>query len=238
MSLDMSPAGRDPNEFVRYHFRDCIAGFFEFPTDNARTLLPPELQPIEPHHGSSVLSVMAFDFTDSMVGAYGELVLSILVAPRVEAGQVWPRSAFWPFRIGTTSRESREHAIERWHLPHYMQDISMEWERGDGHTTIHATERGQPIVDMTVTEHEWSRVEHPYQALITDDEGAYEANIVMAGQFSENEEERGGIVIHTQAMTDLLADWEVDVTPFRELWMKNGVQTFHPLKHLAATARR
>jgi hypothetical protein len=226
------------NGFVQYHYRDAIGGFFEFPTDNARALLPQDLQPIEPHHGSSVLSVMAFDFHDSPVGSYGELILSILTAPRVESGQPWPRSAFFPFRLATTTRESREHAIERWHLPHYMKDIDLRWDRGDGHVTIHATERGQPIVDMTVTEFEWSRVEHRYQAFMHDEEGFYSSTIVMAGQFSENEEEKGGIVIHTQAMTELLEDWELTTTPFRELWMKNGVQTFHPLQQLAAYARR
>lgn len=225
-------------ERVQYHFRDAIGGFFEFPTANARALLPPALQPIEPRHGSSVLSVMAFDFHDSPVGAYGELILSVLVAPRVDPGRPWPRSAFYPFRLGTTTRESREHAIERWHLPHYMQDIALHWQRGDGHVTIHASDRGQPIVDMTITEHEWSTVEHPYQAFMQDDDDAYASMIVMAGAFSENEEERGGITIHSQAMTDLCADWEVDVTPFRELWMKNGVQTFHPLQRLASHARR
>jgi hypothetical protein len=226
------------NGFVQYHYRDAIGGFFEFPTENARALLPQDLQPIEPHHGSSVLSVMAFDFHDSPVGSYGELILSILTAPRVEPGQPWPRSAFFPFRLATTTRESREHAIERWHLPHYMKDIDLRWDRGDGHVTIHATERGQPIVDMTVTEFEWSRVEHRYQAFMHDEEGFYSSTIVMAGQFSENEEEKGGIVIHTQAMTELLEDWELTTTPFRELWMKNGVQTFHPLQQLAAYARR
>jgi hypothetical protein len=226
------------DEFVRYYFRDAIGGFFEFPTENARVLLPSDLQPIEPHHGSSVLSVMAFDFDDSPVGEYGELILSILVAPRVEPGHLWPRSAFWPFRLGTTTPESRAHAINRWHLPHYMQDISMAWDRGDGHVTINATDRGERIVDMTITEHEWSTVEHPYQAFMYDDGGAYTSTIVMAGTFSENEEERGGIVIHSQAMTDLLSNWEVDVTPFRELWMRHGVQTFHPLRQLAVLAPR
>src|SRR5579884_548577 len=50
--------------FVQYHFRDAIGGFFEFPTENARAILPPELQPIEPHHGSSVLSVVEVEGHD------------------------------------------------------------------------------------------------------------------------------------------------------------------------------
>jgi hypothetical protein len=39
-------------------------------------------------------------------------------------------------------------------------------------------------------------------------------------------------------MTDLLDQWDVNYTPFRELWMKNGLQTFHPLQQLASYARR
>ena len=37
---------------------------------------------------------------------------------------------------------------------------------------------------------------------------------------------------------NLLANWEVDVIPFRELWMRNGMQTFHPLRQLAVFAPR
>ena len=228
----------DTSGIVQYHFRDAIGGFFELPTENARQLLPPELQPIEPHHGSSVLSVMAFDFHNSPVGSYGELILSILVSPLIQTGQPMPRSAFYPFKLGTTTRESREHAIERWHLPHYMQDIDLEWHRGDGHMTIHATDHGAAMVDMTITEHEWSPVEHRYQSFMQDDDGFYTSTIIMAGQFSENEEERGGITIHSQGMTDLLNEWDVTTTPFRELWMKNGLQTFYPLQQLATYARR
>ena len=228
----------DVNGMVQYHFRDAIGGFFEFPTENARALLPPDLQPIEPRHGSSVLSVMAFDFHTSPVGEYGELILSVHVSPLIKPGQPMPRSAFYPFKLGTTTRESREHAIERWHLPHYMQDIDLNWDRGDGHVTIHATDAGGPMVDMTITEHEWSNVEHPYQSFMHDEDGFYSSMIIMAGQFSENEEERGGITIHSQGMTDLLDQWDVNVTPFRELWMKNGLQTFHPLQQLASYARR
>src|SRR5690348_15843789 len=95
---------------VEYHFRDAIGGFFEFPTENARTLLPPELQPIEPHHGSSVLSVMAFDLHDSPVGEYGERIRSILGSPLLDPHAPMPRPAFCSFRLGTTTRESREHA--------------------------------------------------------------------------------------------------------------------------------
>jgi hypothetical protein len=119
-----------------------------------------------------------------------------------------------------------------------MKDIGLQWDRGDGHVTIHATDRGEPIVDMTITEHEWSNVSHRYQSFMNDDVGAYTSTIIMEGQFSENEEERGGIVIHSQGMTDLIDHWDVTTTPFRELWMRDGKQTFHPLQQLASFAPR
>ena len=225
--------------YVQYHYRDAIGGFFEFPTENARAILPPELQPIEPHHGSSVLSVMAFDFTNSPVGDYGELILSILVAPRIEQGQPMPRSAFYPFRLGTTTRESREHAIERWHLPHYMQDIG---DRVGARRRAHHHRRHRPR--PADRRHDASpstsgrTSSTRYQAFMNDEEGAYTSTIVMAGEFSENEEERGGITIHSQAMTDLLADWDVDFKPFRELWMRNGVADLPPAPDARELRRR
>lgn len=221
---------------VLYQFKDAIGGFFEFPTENARQLLPPDLQPIEPRHGTAVLSVLAFDFTESPIGPYGELILSVLVSPLIDHGAPMPRSAFYAFKVGTSTRESREHAIERWHLPHYMQDIDLEWHHGDGSLTIEATDRGNPMVRLTVTEHEWSKVEHLYQTFMQDDEGLYTSTVIMAGEFSENEEERGAIQIRSHGMAELIHDWDVETIPFRELWMRNGLETFYPVKTLASYA--
>lgn len=221
---------------VQYFFNDAIGGFFEFPTENARQLLPPDLQPIEPRHGTAVLSVLAFDFTESPIGPYGELILSVLVSPLLDHGAPMPRSAFYAFKVGTSTRESREHAIERWHLPHYMQDIDLEWHRGDGSLTIEATDRGNPMVRLTVTEHEWSKVEHLYQTFMQDDEGLYTSTVIMAGEFSENEEERGAIQIRSHGMAELIHDWDVETIPFRELWMRNGVETFYAVKTVASYA--
>ena len=36
---------------TRYGYRDAISGFFEFPTDNARRILPRGVEPVEPVAG-------------------------------------------------------------------------------------------------------------------------------------------------------------------------------------------
>jgi len=58
-------------ELTRYGFRDAISGFFEFPTENARRVLPRGFEPVEVHHGTSILAVTVFDFNESEVGEYG-----------------------------------------------------------------------------------------------------------------------------------------------------------------------
>lgn len=224
---------KHPAGSVQYHFRTAIGGFFEFPTENAVRILPPHLQPVEPHHGQSVLSVMAFDFHDSMVGAYGEIILSVHVAPRIAPGDALPRAAFYPFLLGTTTQASREHAIERWHLPHFMDDIELTFDRGPHDIRIATAHRGTPILDMHLTDHTWEEASHRYQCLMHDADGSYMSTIIMEAPFSESEEERGGLTIHRHEMTQALDLDGINTTPFRELWMREGVQTFHPLQRLA-----
>ena len=115
-------------EYTYYGFRNCIGAFFEMPTADARKILPPHLQPMELQHTRSILAINAFEFTDSEVGEYDEIVLAIVVPPMVEPGKPLPKSAFYPFMVGTSTRESREHAIERWHLPHYMEDLTIDFQ--------------------------------------------------------------------------------------------------------------
>ena len=232
----MSGAKSNGAGFVQYHFRHAIGGFFEFPTANARKILPAHLHPVEPHHGQSVLSVMAFDFHDSMVGEYGELILSVLSMPRIEPGSPLPRSAFYPFLLGTTTKASRDHAIERWHLPHFMENIDLSFDAADDEIRVAAAHGGAPIIDMRITDYDWEKVSHRYQCFMHDADGSYMSTIIMEAGFSENEEERGEVEIHPHAFTAAIDRDAVTTTPFRELWMRDGLQTFHPLEQLASAA--
>jgi hypothetical protein len=222
-------------ELTRYGYRDAISGFFEFPTDNARKILPAHLEPVELHHGTSIFSMTAFDFTESMVGTYGEVVMAVIVAPLVKPGEKLPKSAFYPYRVATTTKAAREHAIERWHLPHWMEDVEVEFARGDGALTARVRADGAPAVDLTVTDHSWNPVSHLYQSFMKDGDGAYLANITMEGSQSEHEEESGRIRLYDHAFNKELAIADVYEVPFRELWMRKGLQTFQPLTQLETT---
>jgi len=220
------------SQLTRYGYGHAISGFFEFPTENARRILPRHLEPAELHHGSSIFSMTAFDFTESEVGAYGEVVMSVIVAPLVKPGERLPKSAFYPYLVGTTTKAARDHAIERWHLPHWMEDVEMGFE-GDGHRlTARVKADGALVAELTITDHSWQPVSHLYQSFMRDDSGAYLANITMEGQQSEHEDETGRLTLHDHPFNKDLMISEIWEQPFRELWMRQGVQTFEPLVQL------
>jgi hypothetical protein len=217
---------------TRYGYRNAISGFFEFPTENARRILPRHLEPAELHHGSSIFSLTAFDFTESEVGAYGEVVMSVIVAPLVKAGEKLPKSAFYPYLVATTTKAARDHAIERWHLPHWMEDVGVLFQHQGRTITARVVADGTPVAELTITDYSWQKVSHLYQSFMKDDEGAYLANITMEGSQSEHEEETGRLKLYEHPFNKDLAISEIYENPFRELWMRDGVQTFEPLIQL------
>ena len=217
---------------TRYGYRDAISGFFEFPTENARRILPRHLEPAELHHGSSIFSVTVFDFTESEVGDYGEVVMAVIVSPLVKPGERLPKSAFYPYLVGTTTKAARDHAVERWHLPHWMEDVDVRFDRQGKAVTARVEVDGSPVADLTITDYSWNPVSHLYQAFMKDDRGAYLASITMEGQQSEHEEETGRIQLHEHPFNKDLVISEIYEQPFREMWMREGQQTFEPLIQL------
>ncbi|HET7747243.1 MAG TPA: hypothetical protein VFM29_08070 [Vicinamibacteria bacterium] len=217
---------------TRYGYRDAVSGFFEFPTENARRLLPAHLHPVEVHHGTSILSVTAFEFTESEVGHYGEIVMAVVVPPLVRPGERLPKSAMYPYQVGTTTKAARDHAIERWHLPHWMEDVDIRFARDGQRMTVHVGAGGRPVLELEVSQHSFGKVSHLYQAFMKDDSGAYVARIVMEGDQSEHEDENGRLQLHPHPFHGDLDIAEVAETPFRELWMREGMQTFDPLAQL------
>ncbi len=217
---------------TKYGFKVAANAFFEMPTDNARELLPSHLHPMEIRHGQSVFAVTAFDFNESMVGPYTVIVLAVIVPPIVKPGDQMPKSAFYPFLVATSTGAAREHAIERWHLPHYMKDIAIEFEEADGKLTVHVHEGDRPIIDVKISEHTWIDAHDPYQSFMNSDSERFKVNVFFDGRFSEHEEESGELTLHDHPMCEKLRIDEIAAYPFREMWMKDGVQTFEELESI------
>ncbi len=219
-------------EYTQYKFTNVIGAYCEMPTSDARGLLPPPLQPVELQHSRSVLGVTIFDFHDSLVGPYREAVLAIVVPPLVEPGHLLPKAGLYPFIVATTTEASRRHAIERWHLPHYMKELDIALDDADGALTAVVRDDGKPVLDLTVTEHSYEARHNLYNSFSVDDTGRYKFNIHMEGEHSEHEEELGSFVLHPHPMTEGLTLSDISTVPFREEWYRNGVQSIEPLETL------
>lgn len=219
-------------EHTHYGFQNCVGAFFEMPTDDARGLLPGHLQPMEMQHTRSILSVMAFQFTESMVGAYDELVMAIIVPPMVEPDKPLPKAAFYPFMVATSTEAARLHAIERWHLPHLMKDVTMDFTESDGTMEVNVRDEDGPILDLLVTQHDYHPSRNMYNAFTVDGDARFKANIYMEAPHSEHEEEEGSLTLYEHSMTRGLTIDDIATYPFREQWYQAGLQTFEPLESI------
>ena len=180
-------------QLTKYGFENAVAGFFEMPTNDATKILPKHLQSLEVQHQRSILAITAFKFTETEVGSYNEIVLSIIVPPRVDPSKPIPNAAFYPFMVGVTTAESRAHAIKRWHLPHYMKDIDIEFTESQESLLVRVHEKEKPILDLTVTDFSKEPDTLLFNAFTTDEEDKFKVNIFMQGQHSEHEEETGSL---------------------------------------------
>lgn len=214
------------NEYTYYGFDVCVGGYFEMPTSDARKLLPAHLEPMEVQHERSILAITAFHFTESMVGEYDEVVLAVVVPPVVEPGKPLPKAAFFPFMVGTSTPESRAHAIERWALPHYMSDIDMDFNRQGDKMTVTVTDNGAPVLELVVTEFDRQPAGNNYMCFTVDPESRFRVNILMEADHTEHEEETGSLKLSAHPMTDGLTLDDVNTYPFREEWYGKGQQTF------------
>lgn len=219
-------------DYTYYGFTHCVGGFFEMSTADAKGLLPSHLQPLERQHGRSIFAITVFHFDRSEVGTYNEVVLGIIVPPMVEPGKPLPKAAFYPFMVGTDTPESRAHAIERWHLPHYMEDLTFDCRESEDRMEVKVTDQGRPVLDLTVTDFGAHPAKNLYNCFMADADGRYKVNIFMEGPHSEHEEEEGHLKLYEHPMTAGIDFSELSPTPFREEWYRQGMQTFEPLETL------
>lgn len=217
------------DDYTYYGFDVCIGGYFEMPTADARRLLPDHLQPLEVQHERSILAITAFHFTESMVGVYDEVVLAVVVPPMVEPDKPLPKAAFFPFMVGTSTQASREHAIERWALPHYMKDVEVDFAQKSNEMVVSVSDDGAPVMEMTVTSRERSAAGNIYTCFTAEPEARYKVNILMEADHAEHEEESGSLTLYEHPMTAGMDLDDVNSYPFREEWYGKGLQTFDPM---------
>lgn len=217
-----------------YEFRTAVCAFSKTPTEVAARLLPESLRPLEVTHGAGVFAAVAIDFTKSEVGAYQEVVLAVVVPPIPQGNGEYPKAAFYPVVLATSTTASRDHASERWLLPHYPKDVEVQFREEADRTSVYVYDAGDPVLDLAVTRRKMNPVEQLYQSFMVEGDRRFKVDIHMKGDLSVHEEEKGFLHLHDHGVFRGIDREEIETVPFRELWMKDGQQAFEEIETLRA----
>ncbi len=198
---------------------------------------PSHLEPVELHHGTSIFSMTAFDFTESEVGPYGEVVMSVIVSPLVKPRRALPEVRLLPLP-GGDHHPGRPRARHRALAPAALDGGRGRSSFSERRAAITAQVRGGRRARRRADHHRpllGPGVATSTSRFMKDDEGAYLANITMEGTA---ERARGGDAaarpstsIPSTARSSSIED--VYDVPFREMWMRER----HPALRSADPAR-
>jgi hypothetical protein len=214
------------------YFSTGVSALFEMATPDAERILPGHLQPIELRPQRSILNVSAFHFRESEVGPFAELVLSVVVPPVVGSWARHPKASFYPFLTATSSAASRCLRERDLRVATYPANIDAQFiERAD-QVRVRIGSGGMPVVDVTVTQHKWQSTTHLLQSHMMDGEQRLKADVQISGRYTMHEQERGRMTLFRHPMTAALTLDEVSPYPFREHWLKEGFELFHPIEAL------
>jgi hypothetical protein len=211
-------------------FPDAVHGLFEIPSEDARRILPARVEPLEIHHGSCLLSVSAFDFSDSPCGAYAELALSIIVAPRISGPEDrWPRGAYFTFLMAANVPAARAQG-DALPLPYWREDADIRFAIDGDSAQVRVVADGASVIDMRIREHSWKPAHHDYQCFLARDGRIFLGHLDVEGEESEHEDGKGRLVLVAHPMLEGLDIASIDETPVRETWVRRGRQTLIELK--------
>ncbi|TNE92603.1 MAG: hypothetical protein EP330_01270 [Deltaproteobacteria bacterium] len=214
---------------TRYGFDRALSALFLADYDGLRAQLPDGLWPLEAQTGFGIVAVTAFDFVDSEVGAYGELVFSVLVPPFAPPGEALPDAAYFPFFLATTTEASRTHAAERWLLPAHASCLDIAFDGDESRRFVTVSDGDAPVLRLQVGEIDAVAGTRRYQCFSSDGEALHRVFIDIEGALDEHEEERGHLELARHPIAALLGDVIEDELPFREQSMARGEQRFGEL---------
>jgi hypothetical protein len=212
-----------------YRFHQALGAFFLAPSTALRALLPPGLYPLEARPGHGVMALTAFDFSESEVGAYGELVLSVLVAPYAARNGELPTAATFPFVLASTTSESRAHAAERWYLPEHEVCLEMAFTADSSTRRVEVRDGGRRVLDLTVTRCPPSNGARLYQVYSRRDDRTHRVDLHIEGSLEQHDRELGRLELHDHPLAARIEALLADETPILEQSMGPGEQRFQTL---------
>lgn len=210
----------------RYIFRSAIGAYFHVDTNIVRSWLPNGLVPLEARPGHAVLAVTSFDFVDSEVGPYGEVVLSILVPPFASRNVELPHAATFPIVLLTTTAASAAHNGERWYLPGFERPVKIDLAQAENRRILRVTDEGKPLLTLSVQRNGGGPSSRLFQVFTTHKGVLHRANVRFIGDLDEHQNETGRLELFSHPVADRIAPALHDDLPIVEQSMNAGEEQY------------
>lgn len=210
----------------RYMFRAAIGAYFHVDTNIVRNWLPKGLVPLEARPGHSVLAITSFDFIDSEVGPYGEVVISILVPPFANRDVELPHAATFPIVLLTTTEASAAHNGERWYLPGFERPVNIELTQVENRRILRVVDNGNPILSLHVQRQGGGSASRLFQVFTTHKGILHRANVRFLGDLDEHQNETGKLELFPHPLADRIAAALQDDLPIVEQSMDAGEEQY------------
>jgi len=210
----------------RYIFRAAIGAYFHVDTNIVRSWLPNGLVPLEARPGHSVFALTSFDFIDSEVGPYAEVVLSVLVPPFASRNGDLPHAATFPIVLLTTTAASAAHNGERWYLPGFERPMKIELLQAEDRRILRVSDEGKPLLTLSVKRNGAAPTSRLFQVFTTNKGVLHRANVRFIGDLDEHQDETGHLELFPHAVTDRLSNALLDDLPIVEQSMDSGEEQY------------
>ncbi len=142
---------------IRYFETSAMAAAFPASSRRLQDLTPDSLKVVELWPGRAAVAIMCFDYTQTAVGAYGEIgVCWPVVDSRRKAPPLlplllekyWPRMGWWVHRLPVTTDIANFAGRTIWGYPKFVADIAFDWNDATRACTL--SEGGDEILRLSI----------------------------------------------------------------------------------------
>lgn len=216
--------------YINYKFKNVINCLLEIDTIYVNKLVPKNIYPLEIQPNLSLISIIGFDFYDTPIGDYQEVIIGIITQPYFLNKDRIPKSAVFPINVATNTDKSKEHAIANYKLPHYMKNIIIDFNVNDSKKILTCKDNDKIFLNVELNiKNNLEKTEEYHQSFIADHNQLYLSEINIDAILGENQDGEGKVTLSSHKFFKNIEINEINNIPYLERYAHTGIETMSSL---------
>ncbi len=216
--------------YTNYQFKNILNCLLEIETIYVNKLVPKNIYPLEIQPNLSLISIIGFDFQETPIGNYQEVIIGVVIQPYLLKKGDIPKSAIFPINIATNTDNSKIHAISNYKLPHYMKNIEIDFDIDASKKKLICKENNDVFMNIELDindKHDKSQEYH--QSFVFDNNKLFLSNININSLMAESQDGRGNVFFNKHSFFKDIEIDEINNIPYLERHAYNGIETMSSL---------